>query len=303
MTRWKLGFSYELNEWLEGSTELSQGAIEEDTTLHQGLNSTWKMNELTTFTLGIEHSREMETSDTALTSVALGAKWESYDKSWVGDADLETTFEKSGRTHYASLGLAGEVSPDLTALGRMRVALDERNDRDSLRLRSRAGLAYRPVADPRLEMLAWYEHRLEEENSRTETHLWSVDAAYEVDQDLRMNGKYAGQHQKITTESGVSAAALTQLVQAGVYYEFSDDRFQIGLNASHMWDDSGTSANGIGAEVGISPAEGTLLAVGYNKSTRDMPGLENLYQEGFYFRFNLLLDNSLWGQLDGFLGN
>jgi len=32
-------------------------------------------------------------------------------------------------------------------------------------------------------------------------------------------------------------------------------------------------------------------------------GQSGLYDEGFYFRFNLLLDNSLWTQFDQFLGS
>ncbi|PJE26249.1 hypothetical protein PSM7751_01392 [Pseudooceanicola marinus] len=303
ITRSVLGFSYELNEWLEGSTELSRGANEIETTLNQSLMATWKPNDLTSFTLGVEHSRQMETNEHELTSVAFGAKWESGDGAWVGDADLETTFEPSGQTYYASLGLAGEVTPDLTVLGRTRLAVDQRNGEDHIRMRTRAGLAYRPVADPRLEVLAWYEHRLEERYGRSETHLWSVDASYEIDQDLRLNGKYAGQHQSVATGSDVSAASTTQLLQAGVNYEFGDDRFQIGLNATHLWDDRDSSASGLGAEFGFSPRKGTLLAVGYNKSNRSMPGAGDLYQEGFYLRFNLLLDTSLWDQLDGFLGN
>jgi len=301
ITRSVLGFSYEPTEWLQGSTEFSRGENEFETTLNQSLVATWKPNALTSLTLGVEHSREVKTNEHELTSVAFGAKWETGDGAWVGDADLESTIEPTGQTYYASLGLAGEVTPDLTVLGRTRLAVDKRNGEDHIRLRTRAGLAYRPVADPRLEVLAWYEHRLEERYGRSETHVWSVDASYEVDQDLRVNGKYAGQHQGVAIGSDVSAASTTQLLQAGVNYEFGDDRFQIGLNASHLWDDRGSSASGLGAEFGFSPREGTLLTLGYNKSNRDMPGPHDLYQDGFYFRFNLLLDTSLWDRLDGFL--
>ena len=58
-----------------------------------------------------------------------------------------------------------------------------------------------------------------------------------------------------------------------------------------------------GAEFGFTPREGILLALGYNKARGRVAGQSGLYDEGFYFRFNLLLDNSLWTQFDQFLGS
>ena len=72
-------------------------------------------------------------------------------------------------------------------------------------MRTRIGAAYRPKDNARLDVLAWYEHRLEEKHASTETHLWSIDANYEIDADLRINGKYAGQYQKIGTHAGAAA--------------------------------------------------------------------------------------------------
>ena len=93
------------------------------------------------------------------------------------------------------------------------------------------------------------------------------------------------------------------MIQGGLNYEFGDDRFQLGLNATYLWDSEGNSSNGIGAEFGFTPREGVLLALGYNKARGRVAGQSSLYDEGFYFRFNLLLDNSLWTQFDQFLGS
>ena len=68
-------------------------------------------------------------------------------------------------------------------------------------------------------------------------------------------------------------------------------------------DSEGNTSNGIGAEFGFTPREGILLALGYNKARGRVAGQSGLYDEGFYFRFNLLLDNSLWTQFDQFLGS
>ncbi|WP_341235635.1 hypothetical protein [uncultured Sulfitobacter sp.] len=302
MSRATHGFTFTLNEWVSGRTELSNGGWQTDTVLTQAVDADFKLNKATSLSLGIEHSRSMETNESELTSTAVGVKWDSGDGGWVGDADFDATFENSGDTYYASLGLAGQITPEITVLGRSRIALDQRNGQNQRRMRTRLGGAYRPLSDPRLEVLAWYEHRLEEKYSTTESHLWSADAAYEAGSDLRLNGKYAGQHQKAHVGDSNSAASTTQLLQAGVNYEFADDRFQIGINAAHLWDDAGNTTNGLGAEFGFVPTKGTMLAIGYNKAKGKTARSADLYQEGFYFRFNLLLDNSLWDQLDQFLG-
>ncbi|SFE96609.1 conserved repeat domain-containing protein [Sulfitobacter brevis] len=303
LSRARIGFSYNLNEWLSGRTEMTRGIGETDTVYNQGMSATWQVNKVTSFSFDIEHARRMESGEHDLTSVAVGAKWGTADGDWVGDADFDTTFEDTGRTHYASFGLAGRLTPDLTFLGRSRIAIDRRNGADDRRVRTRAGLAYRPISNPRFEALAWYEHRLEEQQNRSETHMWSVDASYEINQDLRVNGKYAGQVQEISLTNGVGTKATTQLLQAGVNYEFSDDRFELGVNAARLWDNLGNATNGLGAEFGFSPRRGTLLAIGYNRAEGQVAGQSALYQEGLYLRFKLLLDNSLWDQLDGFLGN
>ncbi|MDO6730943.1 hypothetical protein Q4577_13000 [Marinovum sp. 2_MG-2023] len=302
MTRSRYGMEYQLNEWLSGSTEFSQAPGDVEETWHQGVAAVWEIDDLTTLRADLEHSRGVDTGDDWLTSIALGAKWKNVDETFVGDADVDATFEEDGNTYYASLGMATEVTEDWTILGRTRVAMDQRNGENHLRARTRIGASYRPVKDPRLDVLAWYEHRLERKHGRTETHMWSVDASYEANEDLRLNAKYAGQHQSLENEN-VSTSTTTQLVQAGAYLDLADDRVQVGVNASQIWDNRGNATTGLGVELGFSPAPGTLLAIGYNAVDGRVAGMSNVYQEGVYLRFNLLLDDSLWDRLDGFLGN
>lgn len=303
LTRQTMGFSYELNEWLGGRTDINRTGPEEDTTMVQGVSLDIDLNEITSFSADFEHAMNLDLDESTMTSLALGMKWGHKDGSWVADADFDTTWEDSGNTYYGSLGAAGQVTPELTVLGRSRAAFDYRNGEEVRRMRTRAGAAYRPAGDDRAELLAWYEHRLEQKRNRTETHMWSLDAAYEADEDLRINGKYAGQHQEVEVAGTISTAAITQLLQAGLNYEFADDRFQLGANVSRLWDSEHNSANGLGLEFGFVPHDGLLLAAGYNWSSETVTGQSDLYQEGLYLRFNLLLDNSLWNQLDRFLGH
>ncbi|OCX64678.1 hypothetical protein BFP70_10550 [Thioclava sp. SK-1] len=300
LSRARWGMEYQLNSWLSGTTEISEAPDDLEETLHQGVDTQWQINDATTLNLGLEHSRKAKTGGEELTSITLGATWENHAGTRVGDADFDTTIEPDGTTFYASLGLAAQVTPDWALLGRTRVAVDKRSKPHHQRIRTRLGIAYRPVSDPRLDVLGWYEHRLEQRHGRNETHLWSVDAHYEPTENLRLNGKYAGQHQSICV-GPTYAQTTTQLLQAGLNVEFFDDRLQFGMNAARLWDNDGAGTTGIGAELGFSPTEGALIAVGFNAVSDEVAGQSDLYQDGAYLRVNLLLDDSLWDRLNGLL--
>lgn len=302
ISRWRYGMEYQINGWLSGSTALDRGPNDLEETLRQGYAAQFRIMDQTDLRVNFEHSRGAETGDDPLTSLALSVDWHNAPETVVIDTEFDTTFENDGKTYFAGLGVAMELNEDWTLLGRSRIALDQRGDRDRLRARTRIGASYRPLKDPRLDLLAWYENRIEEQYNRSETHMWSFDGSYEVHEDLRFNGKYAGQQQTLEHPE-FSAKTTTQLLQAGAYLDFANDRFQIGANAAHMWDNRGGASSGVGVELGFSPTEGTLLSLGYNAMDAQVAGAEDLYQDGFYFRFNLLLDDSLWDRLGGFLGN
>ena len=154
-----------------------------------------------------------------------------------------------------------------------------------------------------MEVLAWYEARIEDRDERTQTHLYSVDASFEATDDIRLNGKFAGRHQRIEADGAPTLKARTQLAQAGVAVDVWKDRFQLGLNGAYLFDDAGNSTRGLGGEIGFTPTAGTMVAVGYNHSRGHVSGQSEMYQEGAYLRMTLLLDDSLSTALDGFLGN
>ena len=302
-TRVRVGGEYRFNDWLSGATELTKTASEVEETVIQNLDMGWDVGEAWTIRAGLEHSRKVESGDDALTSLALGLKWTGPEKRYVGDADFDTTWEDTGRTHYTSVGFATQATPDLAILARGRVALDNRNDTRVLRTRARVGAAYRPIADPRLDVLAWYEAQIEDRGERTETHLWSVDGSFEATDDLRLNGKYAGRHQRADIQGSPTAKATTQLAQAGLALDFWKDLFQLGVNGAYLFDDAGNSSQGLGLELGFTPSEGTLMALGYNHSSGQVSGQSELYQEGAYLRLTLLLGEGLASALDSFWNN
>ena len=306
MTRANLGLDYRMNEWLEGRTEITtdDNGTSKNARVTQGLSSKIELNERTSLRFSLEYSQTLGESDSYLTSLALGGKWQSEDEKWIAEGSIDQTFEAEGYTLYTDFGIAGEIQPDLTMLARSRFALDQRGTGvDRRRHRMRVGAAYRPTGDDRLNVLAWYEHRLEQGALREEDHLWSIAGTWDADPRLRLNAKYAGHYSSF--DGGFASGevkGLVQLVQGGATWEAIPNRLEASLNAYHMWDDQGYSNNALGLELGYVVDEGTMISVGYNHSSSQVPMNSELYQEGIYVRVRFLLDDSLWDKLDNFFG-
>lgn len=302
LTRAQFGAEYRLSDWLTGRSELTS-ARDQAARAVQGFDGKWELNERVSLRAGLEHSFDIGVLDSGLTSLALGAKWASEDGRWIGEAALDQTYEAEGYTAYSDLGLAGQITPDLSVLARSRFAYDARGDGpERIRHRLRAGLAYRPKSQARLNILAWYENRLEIENARSLDHLWMVSGTWDASPRLRLNGKYAGQYSAQGYDNGSEASGLMQLVQAGVTGEVIPDRLEASLNAYHMWDSSGYSSQALGLEAGFVIDEGVMISLGYNHARETQPFGSPFYEDGLYLKLRLKLDESLWDQLGRFLG-
>ncbi len=300
----RLGADYRINGWLDGRSEISGDRLSGERRVIQRFTGQMTLNERTALRFGIEHSRALGDGGSALTSVTLGGKWASEDGRWIAEGSIDQTFEAAGYTLYTDFGLAGEVSPGLTLMGRSRFALDRRGDGpDNLRHRLRIGAAYRPTDDARLNVLAWYEHRLEQKTRREEDHIWSLAATYDATPRLKLNAKYAGQYRRLRTGAGVKIGGLMQLVQGGVTVEAIPNRLEASLNAYHMWDGQGSSTQAVGVEAGYVLDEGVMVSVGYNVAGDRYAGDFSHFQDALYARVRIKLDDTVWDRLDGFMGN
>lgn len=305
-THLHLALDYTMNKTLSGRTEIiADGEGLDDARLIQGFRADWNASEGLALSFGLEHSHGLGHDTDRLTSATFGLNWTSEDERWIGELDNELTFEPEGETFYANAGIAGQITPDLSFLGRARYAVDGRGDGSAhVRNRTRIGAAYRPANDPRLAVLAWYERRLEKDaSSKRDTHLWSFAANYEPTADLEIRGKYAGQKETVRLGGDMTSASLVQMVQAGVDWDIADDRFRLGLQAAHIWDDAGYSTNAIGVELGTVIGEGAMLSIGYNHLTNRPTQGSSLFDYGLYVRLRLLLDSNLWDQLDRWFDN
>ncbi len=304
ITRAHIGVEYRVNAWLESRTEItSNSAGLGDDQIIQGFSSRLELNERTSIDMSIEHFLNLSEADSSLTSLALGGAWESKDGNWVAEATIDQTFEKAGNTLYADIGLAGDISPNLTVLARGRHARDGRGDGAAkIRERLRMGAAYRPTDDAGFNALAWYEYRRDRDVYEEEQHLWSIAATYDMRPDLRVNGKYAGQYSSLSTGAGgIESASLTQLLQAGLTWDAIPEKLELSGNLYHMWDDQGFASHAYGIEAGYVFTKGAMLSLGYNHATEQLPYQSAHFQKGLYLRLRLKLTDSLWDQLDRFL--
>lgn len=299
------GANYQINDWLEGRSEIVTDNAGSDRSMIQGFTGRIDLSERASLRFGIEHSRSLGENDSALTSVTAGVKWGSENDKWIAEASIDQTFEPDGYTLYTDLGVAGEIRPGLTLMGRGRFALDQRGEgSDRIRNRLRVGAAYRPSDDARLNVLAWYENRLEQSSQLEIEHIWSLAATYDASPRVSLTAKYAGQSSIFrVTPSGAKTSGLMQLVQGGATWEAIPDRLVASFNAYHMWDGQGFATQAFGVEAGYVLDEGVMLSVGYNIAGDQYPGGLDHYQDGFYARIRMKLDDSIWDKLDNFLGN
>ena len=303
VTRLQAGMEYILADGLTAQTDFSaDGEGLATSRIVQGIRGDWDLTEQLTFGFSAEHSQPLGGQGDGLTSLAISSTWESAERDFVIEGDLDQTFEEEGNTLYTNIGVAYQVSEDLTVLGRSRMAIDKRGEDDHFRHRARVGLAYRPVADERLNLLAWYEHQLEKRDADTETHMWSISGTYELNENVRLNAKYAGQFSKVSSGGvdPISADVLTQMAQGGLTWDFGNDRWQAGVNLMHMWDNRDASTSAAGFELSYVVSEGTMFSFGFNHAMGELPGQNPFYQDGVYLRMRIVLDHSLWDRLNEF---
>ena len=301
----RLNADYRIGELVSGYTNYTASGNDlERAQVVQGFRADWAATEQLKLQANLEHTQPMGEDGSALTSLSVGASWEAEDRSWIVDMDVDQTFEDAGRTIYGDFGTAAQISPDLTFLARSRIGVDRRGEGPNhVRHRARVGVAYRPVDDARVNLLAWYEQQLEKRDQINKTHLWSIDGTYEASETVKLNAKYAGQVTEVEVGEGtstVNAETTTQLLQAGVEWDFVDDQWIAGLNLMHLWDNANSSTNAIGAELGYAFDEGAILSVGYTKAIGRSPISNPLSEEGMYLRMRILLDETLWDRLDQF---
>ncbi|MCP1168058.1 hypothetical protein NHG85_05880, partial [Limimaricola sp. ASW11-118] len=301
----RLATQYDVSDWLRGHSELTRsGGDAVQGRVVQGLQADWTRGPWQ-FGLGVEHSKPVEGAGGRLTSLSASADWRAADENWIIETGVDRSFGDAATRLSTDVGLAGRIGADWTLLGRSRLARQQRDaGQDTRQHRLRLGAAYRPVLMPRLDMLGWYERRLDHEESHEAAQLWSLAGSWQAGPDLRIDGRYSGQRSVLDLDAGPGGmqadTVLTQLARIGGEIDLLDDRITLGLDAMRLWDDAGAATHALGGELGLAVGEGAMVVIGYNATRRRVARMEGLIEEGAYLRVRMALGDGLVDRLAEF---
>jgi len=300
----RVGAEYQVTEEFSGFSEFRQsGSVAGDGGVANGFRGQWDLSEHLAMRMSAEHVEPISDKDKRSSSVTLGFASENDETGIIWRNDVEVDRDEVGMGVYTNTAFGYELNKDLTILARNRLAVDLRGD-DRIRDRLRFGLAFRPEHDSRVKALALYEYEIDDEAELTEqAHRWSFGGTYAPTDDIRMNAKYAGEHQDIDGP-GFSDKSTLHLARAGMEYDFGTDkfgrdRFAISGHVAGFSDDGGDDVSlGLGVELKANVMKNVQIGVGYNHINVEEDRLRDLYHSGIYARVRLKLDESIWDKFD-----
>jgi uncharacterized repeat protein (TIGR01451 family) len=283
-----VGFSeYGLSGGMDGSSAQQSIGLRNNFMLGENLTGNLTAENLTTLS-GDDDSDD----DGFATAIAL---------EYLGRKNLKLSsrleWRKTGdeTSYLTEFNAVTKLSRDYSLLSKLRHFTDIFED-EGRRNTSRLllGLAYRPVKHDRFNALTKFEYKHEDDctndpETDTDSFIGSAEAAYQVNRDLQLIGKYAG---KLSREDGDQA--YTDLLSGRILFDLTE-RFDcsIGYRLLHSYD-TDTLSHGGYAEVGARIRKNLWLALGYSFDKFDADLADNDYQgQGPYIRLRFKFDEAL----------
>ena len=270
-----------------------------DSGVANGLSLGWSVSPSLNLRTRVEHVQPVGEQFRRNTAVALGATWEPENKSRILDGDLDYSAGEDGQTSWFFSASAGQRWKDITFLARNRYAqtttAGERRERDRLR----AGAAYRPTGNDRLNALAWYEYETDQSNIVDEQrHIWSAGGQWQPGAKVRWRGRIAGQNLSVSGES-FDETSTTLLAQGGADLDVHQ-RINLALNVSLIGDSEFDNLVwGVGGEMNLTLLDNFLVGLGYNYSEVKEERFDRLSRSGFFIRLRAKFDQTVWNIFDG----
>ena len=224
-------------------------------------------------------------------SVAAGLAYRS--EVTVASIRAETRDGTLGQRNTQVLGAARELSETLSLAGAVRLEqTDNKDAANTRRARARIGTAYRPRAEGAIVL-----HRLdlEQEEATGELRRWhavnNLSLTTEWGERTEIAAAHAVKYAEIDA-NGVSASGLTQFAALETRFDVTE-RVDVGLRGSLLYDHEGDALSySYGPSVGVAPAKGVWVGLGYNVSGHDESGFEaaEYTEQGAYLRVRLRFD-------------
>ena len=268
-----------------------------------GLRNLWRIDEGVRLNTSFEQVTALSGNTRNEATAATGAIEYTRNPLWKGTARLELRSATSSDSLLNTLGLAYKLSRDWTFLGKNTLSIVNGKNGGAEQTREwlQLGTAYRETERNRLNGLAKYEYKYEEDsgsiNALRAVHILSAHANYQPNRALTYTARYAGKFLQ-DNSNGISSNSTTHLVSARVTRDLGK-KWDIGAILSTLFSgDVRSSQYGIGAEVGYLLKENMWVSAGYNFfgfTDKDLGG-EDYTSQGVYLRLRIKFDESFFGK-------
>lgn len=268
-----------------------------------GLRNLWSIDEGVRLNTSFERVHALSGDARNEAMAATGAIEYTRNPLWKGTARLELRTATSSDSLLNTLGLAYKLSRDWTFLGKntLSIVSGKNGGADQVREWLQLGTAYRETERNRLNGLAKYEYKYEENGGSASTqravHILSAHANYQLNRALTYTARYAGKFLQ-EDSGGIDSNSTTHLLSARVTHDLGK-RWDVGAMVSTLFSgDAGGSQYGLGAEAGYLLKENIWISAGYNFfgfKDKDLAG-EDYTAKGVYLRLRIKFDESLFGK-------
>ncbi len=165
------------------------------------------------------------------------------------------------------------------------------------------GVAYRDTDTNRINALAKYEYKIEQDASNaaigtldSKAHIVSLHSDWHPSRPWWLTGRAAAKWQMDQFESGVQGNFQAQLLSGRVVYDVTEN-WDLGLMGAVQFGQYGARQHALGVEAGYLLKQNLWLSVGYNHAgfaaDRDLSGYEYT-RDGVYLRLRFKFDQNLF---------
>ena len=284
----------------------------DDTALASGVRNSWQIGPGLRANAAYEWTQVLSGVAPATQAISVGLDstasplWRSSTKLEYrvsGDTPGSLTSTAFNTTLW-QLMVARKISRDWTFLARNYLLLTNYEATGGVSQdRVQVGAAYRDNDTNRVNALAKYEYKMENDDSNaavgdlsTVAHIVSVLADYHPSRPWWMTGRVAAKWEQDQFEGGVSDNFIAQLYSGRVTYDITKN-WDLGVMGSVQYGQYGAQQGAFGVEVGYLIRQNLWLSAGYNFSgftaDPDLAGYEYT-SEGIYLRLRFKFDQDLF---------
>jgi len=296
-----------------------------------GIRNLWEIREGLRLTTAFEHVNVIDGLTGDATGASFGLDWTASEL-WRAATRVElrrtddsdrTPGDEAFDTGLWQLSVGRKIDRDWTLLARNYLLRTDYAARgDVLQNRTQVGLAYRDTDTNRVNALARYEYKLEDDNSglgvasglglppvlggaprdsvRSRAHIVSTHADWHPSRPWWLTGRLAAKWQddRFTSPDGrvVDDDFNAWLASGRVVYDVTEN-WDLGLLGATFRGDDGANQYAYGLEVGRLLRQNLWLSVGYNwagfEGDPDLARYEYT-QDGFYVRLRFKFDETLF---------